>query len=177
MSSLRHICPSQHLPFPFKDRGFTLIEMLCAILIIAILAVSASYTYFSFKKDAKVAALRGAKDALATINVEVYTKALLQNEENQSSDIKNIDINNDGIDDLAGHYGLIKFVTDANALAGMGEDFIVRKWYGVDSPSEPYFLIGYKNATLNDRNKCYFEVYYPDNASGNIQYRLVDDDC
>ncbi|WP_164675336.1 type II secretion system protein [Vibrio rhodolitus] len=167
--------------YPLKraaTRGFTLIEMVCTIVVLSILAVTAASAYVSFRKDAKIAALMGAKDAFATISIQVYTKALLQGEtEVIASQRANIDLDNDGTNDIQGYYGLIRTVGSANEWGGLDEGFNVRTWYGASSPTEPYFLIGYGDETLSQHNLCYVEIYYPNDSSGEINYNLVSEDC
>lgn len=54
-----------------------------------------------------------------TANNLVYTKAVIQSQENiNSEDTRNIDLDNDGVNDLIGYFGLIKNVIPAKELAG-----------------------------------------------------------
>ncbi len=81
-----------------KAKGFTLIEMVVVIVVLAVLSVTAASAYLNMAKEARIATLLGAKDALATINYQVYTKAVLQNQQDvNDGNVKNIDLDNDAL--------------------------------------------------------------------------------
>ncbi|MDA0150561.1 prepilin-type N-terminal cleavage/methylation domain-containing protein [Vibrio sp. LaRot3] len=166
------------LKYRGKAKGFTLIEMVVVIVVLAVLSVTAASAYLNVAKEARIATLLGAKDALATINYQVYTKAVLQNQQDvNDGNMKNIDLDNDGINDVVGHFGLIKYVEAAEELSGLDPRFTIRTWYGVDHVGEPYFLIGFTDRSPSSSNLCYVEVYYPDSGNGNVIYTPITDDC
>ncbi|WP_194436471.1 type II secretion system protein [Vibrio fluminensis] len=164
-----------------RAHGFTLIELVVVVTILGVISITAMSVYQSFRKDAKITALLGAKDALATVNTEVYTKAVLQGVEDEVALTKfNIDLNNDGVRDVMGYYGLIKYVSAANELAGLDPKFHIAMWSNKPSATTPYFFIGYKvdgSTHLSKNIKCYVQVYYPEDSSGAVNYKLVSEDC
>lgn len=100
------------------SRGFTLIELIMCIIILGVVGVVALPKLLGIQKDARIAVLYGAREALMTANNLVYTKAVIQSQENiNSADTRNIDLDNDGVNDLIGYFGLIKNVIPAKELA------------------------------------------------------------
>lgn len=161
-----------------KYAGFTLIELVVVIIILGILSVVAAPKFINLQKDAKLAALSGGKAALDSANKLVYAKALIQGEETvDASQTRNIDLNNDGVNDLFGYYGLIKYVVAANELAGLGPELIIRKHYGGMQTGLPYFVIEFADSPAAAGNQCFLSVYYPDIPGGSVRYELVSDDC
>ncbi len=68
-----------------KAKGFTLIELVVTLVIIGIIAVTAAARFLDIQTDARIAVLQGARTALETANTQVYTKAILQNQESVNS--------------------------------------------------------------------------------------------
>ncbi|ELP5728975.1 type II secretion system protein [Vibrio vulnificus] len=162
----------------FKTHGFTLIELIAVVLIVSVVGITAATRFLSIQTETRIAVLQGARAALETANTQVYTKAILQNQENINATGKpNIDLNNDGRADLIGYFGLIKYVIPARELAGLDPKLTINKWYGVDNPSEPYFLIGFANKPVGPTHRCYVEIFYPDRAGGDITYQLQTAHC
>lgn len=105
------------------SRGFTLIELIMCIIILGVVGVVALPKFLGIQKDARIAVLYGAREALMTANNLVYTKAVIQSQENiNSEDTRNIDLDNDGVNDLIGYFGLIKNVIPAKELAGFAHN-------------------------------------------------------
>ncbi|HAV1398743.1 TPA: type II secretion system protein [Vibrio parahaemolyticus] len=160
------------------SRGFTLIELIMCIIILGVVGVVALPKFLGIQKDARIAVLHGAREALMTANNLVYTKAVMQSQENIDSGVsKNIDLDNDGKNDLIGYFGLIKNVIPATELAGFDPKLTINRWYGQHSESEPYFLIGFANKPVSIHHLCYVEVYYPKSPGGRIHYGLQTEDC
>ncbi|HCM0557200.1 TPA: type II secretion system protein [Vibrio parahaemolyticus] len=160
------------------SRGFTLIELIMCIIILGVVSVVALPKFLGIQKDARIAVLYGAREALMTANNLVYTKAVIQSQENiNSEDTRNIDLDNDGVNDLIGYFGLIKNVIPAKELAGFDPQLTINKWYGADSETEPYFLIGFANKPVNIHHLCYVEVYYPKTPGGQLRYGIQTEDC
>ena len=129
-----------------NTKGFTLIELVVCIIILGVVSVVALPKFLGIQKDARIAVLYGAREALMTANNQVYAKAVLQSQENvDAGELMNIDLNNDGVNDLIGYYGYIKNVIPAKELAGLDPKLTINRWYGVDDEDEPYFLIGFAN--------------------------------
>ncbi|WP_269467455.1 type II secretion system protein [Shewanella khirikhana] len=160
-----------------KRAGFTLIELVVVIIILGILAVTAAPKFLNLQKDARVAALEGARASFDTARKLVYTKALLQGQQAVDSAVVNIDTDGDGVNDLAGYFGLIKFVIAAREYAGLDGDITLSKHYGGSATGLPYFLIYFADTPASLANQCFVEVYYPAAAGGQVSYNLVDDDC
>ena len=64
-----------------RSQGFTLIELIVCIIILGIVSVVAFPKFLGLQKDARVAVLYGAREALMTANNFVYTKAVIQSQE------------------------------------------------------------------------------------------------
>ncbi|HAS6169646.1 TPA: prepilin-type N-terminal cleavage/methylation domain-containing protein [Vibrio vulnificus] len=161
-----------------KAKGFTLIELVVTLVIIGIIAVTAAARFLDIQTDARIAVLQGARTALETVNTQVYTKAILQNQESVNAQLApNIDLDGDGHPDLIGYFGLIKYVIPAQDLAGLDPKLTINKWYGVDNPAEPYFLIGFANKPVGPTHLCYVEVFYPASAGGDVTYQLQTAHC
>ncbi|EHK0751447.1 prepilin-type N-terminal cleavage/methylation domain-containing protein [Vibrio parahaemolyticus] len=160
------------------SRGFTLIELIMCIIILGVVGVVALPKFLGIQKDARIAVLYGAREALMTANNLVYTKAVIQSQENiNSEDTRNIDLDNDGVNDLIGYFGLIKNVIPAKELAGFDPQLTINKWYGADSETESYFLIGFANKPVSIHHLCYVEVYYPKTPGGQLRYGIQTEDC
>tara|TARA_Y100001956_G_scaffold62870_1_gene63032 strand:+ start:1781 stop:2278 length:498 start_codon:yes stop_codon:yes gene_type:complete len=161
-----------------KQHGFTLIELVVVIVIIGIIAVTAAPRFINLKKDARVATLLGAKAAFLTADSQVYTKAALQGQTQVDSNVVNIDTDNDGVDDVIGYYGHIKFVLAAREFAGLDPSMTITKSPGAGF-STAYFLISYLELPPASNIRCMVEIFYPtaSQADAAITTNVVDDDC
>lgn len=145
-----------------NTKGFTLIELVVCIVILGVVSVVALPKFHGIQKDARIAILYGAREALMTANNQVYAKAVIQSQENvDSGELMNIDLDNDGVNDLA----------------GFDPPLTINRWYGVEDKEEPYFLIGFANKPVDIFHLCYVEVYYPKTAGGQIKYGIQTRDC
>jgi len=76
--------------------GFSLIELIIVILVLAIMSVVALPKLLNIQKDAQVSILKKFSGSLKTVTDLVYTKAVLQNKEKQSNvsvSVNNLNIN------------------------------------------------------------------------------------
>ncbi len=64
-----------------NSKGFTLIELVICIVILGIVSVVAFPKFLDIQKDARIAVLHGAREALMTANNQVYAKAVMQSQE------------------------------------------------------------------------------------------------
>lgn len=159
-----------------RVKGFTLVELVVVITVLGILAVTALSTFQSFRKDAKISALHGAKDAFATLNTQVYAKAVFQGEENNVAGTNNIDLDGDGNNDIRGYYGLIYYVRQLEKWLILGDDFTISS-PSRGNPANPIFIIGFGPNKPTTSTKCHVEIYYPQDASGDVRYGVVSDKC
>lgn len=165
-------------PRPWSNNmGFTLIELVVVIIIIGTLAIVAAPKFINLQKEAKISVLLAAKSSLHTANQLVQIKAKLQGQDKIDATTFNIDTDSDGIKDVIGHFGLIKYVISARELSGLNNELMISKHYGGSANGLPYFLIYFADSTPSASNQCFVEVYYPNQGNGNIRYQLVDQDC
>ncbi len=68
-----------------RQKGFTLIELVVVIVILAILAVVAAPRYLNLSSDAKAASIEGLKAAVADATSLAYSKAVVENAEDEPS--------------------------------------------------------------------------------------------
>ncbi|CAH0534636.1 hypothetical protein VST7929_02586 [Vibrio stylophorae] len=159
-----------------ESKGFTLIELVIGILLVAILSVTAIPKFLSMQKDARIAVLYQAKGAIATANQQLYAKAIIQSQDKIDSTRLNIDLDHDGIKDVAGYFGLIKYVNPARELAGLDPRLNIRKG-NINNPDAPYFWIGFTDRPSSTQHQCYVAIYYPPAAGGEVRYKMFSDDC
>ncbi len=90
------------------SRGFTLIELIMCIIILGVVGVVALPKFLGIQKTHELPFCM-VQEKLMTANNLVYTKAVIQSQESiNSEDTRNIDLDNDGVNDLIGYFGLIK---------------------------------------------------------------------
>ncbi|MGI2258534.1 pilus assembly FimT family protein [Shewanella sp. GXUN23E] len=160
-----------------RQQGFTLIELVVVIIILGILAVTAAPKFFNLQKDAKISALEGARAAFASTNNLVYSKALLQGQENVDATTANIDLDGNGTKDIIGYYGLIKFVVSAREYSSLDNDITISKHYGGSAPGLPWFVIYFAANPPSAGYACHIEVFYPATPGGTVTYVLQDANC
>ncbi|BDM63913.1 type IV pilin [Shewanella sp. NFH-SH190041] len=69
------------------SRGFTLIELVVTMIILAILAVVASAKFIDFQSDARIAVMKAVGGAMRSSLTEIHTLALLQDKDQGTSSI------------------------------------------------------------------------------------------
>ena len=87
-----------------QQSGFTLIELIIVIIILGILSVVAAPKFLNLSTDANIAVLEGLGGSIQSASALVYAKANIKNLANQS--LSNLDIDNDGTNDVATHFWL-----------------------------------------------------------------------
>lgn len=65
-----------------KSQGFTLIELVIVIVILGILAITAAPKFLNLSTDARASTVNGVKSALQSANAIIFSKAVLQNQQN-----------------------------------------------------------------------------------------------
>ncbi|MBM0492315.1 prepilin-type N-terminal cleavage/methylation domain-containing protein [Aeromonas jandaei] len=73
-----------------KQAGFTLIELVIVIIILGILAVTAAPKFLNLQDDAKKAAADGVKGAVASSAQLVYSRAVLDGNEKDTTGTKTV---------------------------------------------------------------------------------------
>ncbi|WP_314928075.1 prepilin-type N-terminal cleavage/methylation domain-containing protein [Aeromonas piscicola] len=73
-----------------KQAGFTLIELVIVIIILGILAVTAAPKFLNLQEDAKEAAADGVKGAVASASQLVYSRAVLDGNEKDTTGSKTV---------------------------------------------------------------------------------------
>ena len=68
-----------------RSAGFTLIELVIVIIILGILAVTAAPKFLNLQDDARKSTLKGMKAAMESSASIVYSKAVINGQENASS--------------------------------------------------------------------------------------------
>lgn len=63
----------------YFHRGFTLIELVCVIVILGVLASSAVPKYINVTSDARIARLQALRGAIRSVDQMVYAKTAIQN--------------------------------------------------------------------------------------------------
>ncbi|MBW8191919.1 type II secretion system GspH family protein [Neiella marina] len=142
-----------------KQRGFTLIELVVVIVILGILAVTASPRFIDISSDARASTLQGLKGALQSGADLVYSKSVINGVETGSDEL---DIDGDGVDDILVRSGYprvanncTRFISDMDYWVDLKIEASCQsdtnaEWYGVvESNMFHYMPMGY---TTTDEN-------------------------
>lgn len=106
-----------------KNRGFTLIELVIAIIILGTLSATAIPKFINLKTDSKVATLETVQGAMESALQLVYSRAVIKG---QSSGDGSIDIN--GVVPL---YNAYPAVDGTDSVIELNEQ--VKAWLDIDS--------------------------------------------
>ncbi|MFM1663562.1 prepilin-type N-terminal cleavage/methylation domain-containing protein [Aeromonas salmonicida] len=68
-----------------KQAGFTLIELVIVIIILGILAVTAAPKFLNLQDDARTSTLKGVEGSLNSAGAMVYSKAVLNGKDKEST--------------------------------------------------------------------------------------------
>lgn len=111
----------------YFHRGFTLIELVCVIVILGVLASSAVPKYINVTRDARIARLQALRGAIRSVDQMVYAKSAIQN----------ISRNNDAYD------------TGTDMITIEGVQYYVK--YGhIDRNNIGYFIDGTPKGKIKD---------------------------
>ncbi|MEZ8038366.1 prepilin-type N-terminal cleavage/methylation domain-containing protein [Vibrio sp. 1F263] len=149
----------------YKNKGFTLVELVVVIVILGVLAVTAAPRFLNFQSDAKNASLKGLKGALeSAINLS-YGKMLVANAEGNL---------------------ITKGVSAAAIIPGCGDCTF---WYGyapadvktlsvlvegIEVDGSGDFVLTDVQPNNNISNSYYVEIAFPNNM---LDGNLVNDSC
>jgi len=87
-----------------RNKGFTLIELVVVIVILGILSATAAPRFLNIQSDAKIAALEGAKGAIAGADGMIFGKAVLEGVESiKEGDKATIEIDGKAVSLRSGH--------------------------------------------------------------------------
>ncbi|MBQ4489350.1 MAG: type II secretion system protein [Ruminobacter sp.] len=111
----------------YFHRGFTLIELVCVIVILGVLVSSAVPKYINVTRDARIARLQALRGAIRSVDQMVYAKSAIQN----------ISRNNDAYD------------TGTDMITIEGVQYYVK--YGhIDRNNIGYFIDGTPKGKIKD---------------------------
>lgn len=88
---------------PFRQSGFTLIELVMIIVILGILAAAALPRFANLQSDSNVAVLQGMGGAIKSAASIVHSKALVKGVQDQAT--ARVDLDGDGVDEVEISYG------------------------------------------------------------------------
>lgn len=152
----------------YKQKGFTLIELVVVIVILGILAVTAAPKFINLQDDARTATLQAVKASMQSAAAMVYSKSLLAgNESSAGGATVVVDINGT---DVEVRYGYPRDATTVSLsnwqndlLDISSNDFTVERQnngiviYPVDVPLSGRWPANILDPQTGERN-CY--VYY-----------------
>ena len=161
-----------------KQAGFTLIELIIVIVILGILAVTASPKFLDIQGDAQTSTVEGVAGSLkGAVNI-VYSKALIQGEANSANQALT------GVTDVTVDYGY-PAAEETTLRAIM--DLSTTEWEigrnGGDDEARIYPAGDYDgNATSSDNNfsndqNCYVSYTLVDSTASEPVIAVVTDGC
>ncbi|QFU23583.1 type II secretion system GspH family protein [Shewanella eurypsychrophilus] len=137
----------------FNSKGFTLIELVVVIVILGILAVSASSKFINFSVDAKDAVLQQFSASVKGANSQMYILSQLSSYRAQPvsgrGDLTDVDVDGDGIFETRLKCGYLDN-TDVAKRLDYSDDSLGFEFEGVD---KIYFGFGQQDIKAS---QCYF---------------------
>lgn len=168
-----------------KNRnGFTIVELIIVIIILSILAVAAYAQFINLRSAANISVLEALGGNISSAAHLVYTKAAITGVAEQST--ANVDIDNDGTNDVEVHYGYPSDDRSNGITAAMGADF-ENNW-GWSTRLAPdrvvianaNFAVGGAGQKVNNvpvtTNQCYL-IYYAATATTRPTIEYVTTGC
>lgn len=162
-----------------KQQGFTLVELVIVIVILGILAVTAAPKFLNLAGDAKAGTLEAVKASLQSANSVIYSKAILQNKQNDASDTVTESTASGGT--VAVVYGYVAATAEAvNAVLDTDENFVAGKVAAdvTDVAKTTDVVIYPKDKALptSATDACVL-VYTPATSTTKPQYTVVSGGC
>ncbi|RUO20939.1 prepilin-type cleavage/methylation domain-containing protein [Aliidiomarina iranensis] len=165
-----------------RARGFSLIELIIVIIILAVVGVTAAPRFFNLSTDANRALLEELAGASKSAANLVYAKALIQGEAGKV--LGTVDLDGDGVSDIETVYGYptgdrIKGLPNALSLE---EDWRYGNTFGgTQLFFSPARIIGSSGPTNNNipllRPDCYLAYRPPTNPGDAPTYTFFDSGC
>jgi len=160
-----------------KQAGFTLIELIIVIVILGILAVTASPKFLDIQGDARKSTLEGLEGSLKGAANIVYSKALINNEANADDQALT------GVTNVTVDYGYPR--ADETTLGAILElDAAEWEVHALTSIADAVRIYpagsyeGADNEIHTDDTDCYLQYVMDDSAAGNTPaYTLVATSC
>ncbi|GLS84775.1 prepilin-type N-terminal cleavage/methylation domain-containing protein [Paraferrimonas haliotis] len=137
------------------SQGFTLIELVVALIVIAIIAVIAIPRFVDLSSDARIEVIEQIAVAAKAANDQVYVKSKMGSYSakpvNGRPDLTDVDLNNDGQFDTRLKCGFLDN-TDVAKQMNYSDDQIKFEYEGVD---KTYFGFESDNGSIK-ASQCYF---------------------
>lgn len=145
----------------YKERGFTLIELVIAMIVVGILGAVAFPKFINLKADARHSTTRAMLTALKSANVTVHAKAQLR--EQSDGTLDGLKVKNYFIEPTV--EGLQSALEGSFGAAGSNADWIVSNGGGANSidiklrGAEAACKITYTNDTLGNMSYSVMPTY------------------
>lgn len=159
-----------------KNNGFTLIELVIVILILAILSVVAAPRFLNIQTDARIKVLKQIEVSTKQANDFMYLKSQMPSYSTKPvsnrDDLIDVDLDGDGVFEIRLKWFYLDN-TDIEKRLILDDSFTVQ-YKGVD-----YTYIGYDKDNDNkvDDDGCYFEYKQAQSAIIKPSYSIISNGC
>ncbi|MDX1280142.1 type II secretion system protein [Shewanella colwelliana] len=162
-----------------KQNGFTLIELVVTIIILAILATVALPKFINIQSDARIAALQGLKGEMSSTLPQVHAKAVIENLATQPS--TQISLNGDQVElaygypaaDSADAWDLLLQATFADAIFNADDP---ADWYFHNNKAEPFIRFMHPSKKSSGDN-CYLKYTQAQSSNQAPIFEIVVTGC